>query len=521
MTTRAPWLLGIAVFCGCTEYSYTSSRYKDVFQQNRLNTVDILMVVDNSCSMVEEQDKLATNFQAFIDAFEGVDVDWQIGVVTTDTLQEEFQGRLVGGDDEIILLDADGRTLDEVAWDRSWPIQEGVALQLDPDHIADSDNATAEAWCLATSASASGDLGTPGAENTACDGAARPSAPAPRASATAGTPGAGDVVITEFLADPGAVDDASGEWVELTNATDQDLDLSGAVLTDGGRNSVTFPDGTTIAAGGTLLVGRSGDAEVNGGLVMDVETGDSFTLSNAVSYLTPDTEDVEAQFAEMVAVGTGGSGIEMGLEAAKLALSEPHLSEDNAGFLRDEANLSLVFVSDEEDSSPERAVDYLRFYKEIKGEAAFRDNGIVNVSAVVGKDEPAYEGVASCESNNGAATYGSRYVELALLTEGSLESICDEDFSPIATDLGLTASGLELEFLLSQAADPRDLSASLYADATDESFIRDLERDVDYTFDAGRNSIVFDPAHIPPSETWILVEYRLLATGSQIEEEQP
>ncbi|MCA9300514.1 MAG: hypothetical protein KDA28_15695, partial [Phycisphaerales bacterium] len=82
----------IPLIVGCTEYGYSSQRNKDAFQQNHINTVDIVMVVDNSCSMVEEQDKLASNFEAFIAAFAGVDVDWQIGVVTTDTLYEEYSG---------------------------------------------------------------------------------------------------------------------------------------------------------------------------------------------------------------------------------------------------------------------------------------------------------------------------------------------------------------------------------------------------------------------------------------------
>ncbi len=524
--TGALSLLALVLLPGCSEYSYTSARGTEVFQQNRLNTVDILMVVDNSCSMVEEQDKLASNFTAFIDAFEGVNVDWQIGVVTTDTLQDEFSGRLVGGDDEIVLLNADGGTLDEVAWDTSWPIEEGVALQLDPEREADSDNASADAWCLATDASVSGDLGTPGEANTSCTGGARPRAPAGegasgagRASLDAVAPGAGEVVITEFLANPGAVDDANGEWVELTNVSDVDLDLSGCELADGGRNSVVFPDGTTLAAGARMLVGRSGDSSLNGGLSVDLETGDAFTLSNAVRYLSPDTEDTEAQFAEMVSVGISGSGIEMGLEAAKMALEEPLLSTDNAGFLRDDANLSLVFVSDEEDSSPEKTTDYLRFWSDLKGEAAYRDHGIVNVSAVVGKDEPDYDGLPSCESDNGAATYGSRYVDLTLRTDGALESICDEDFSPIAAELGLLASGLELVFELSQRADPRDLNVSLYGDRSEESFIRELERDVEYTFDADQNAVIFDAAHIPPAENYIVVDYRILATGSQIVEE--
>ncbi len=78
----------LALLMGCSEYSYTSEVQIDTFQQVRRNTVDILMVVDNSCSMAEEQDKLAANFPAFIEVFDGVDVDWQIAVTTTDILDE-------------------------------------------------------------------------------------------------------------------------------------------------------------------------------------------------------------------------------------------------------------------------------------------------------------------------------------------------------------------------------------------------------------------------------------------------
>ena len=59
-------------------YSHTERTAKDGLQV-RKNTVDVLMVVDNSCSMFEEQDNLAwANFSSFISAFDGVDVDWQI-----------------------------------------------------------------------------------------------------------------------------------------------------------------------------------------------------------------------------------------------------------------------------------------------------------------------------------------------------------------------------------------------------------------------------------------------------------
>ena len=112
-------------------------------------------------------------------------------------------------------------------------------------------------------------------------------------------------------------------------------------------------------------------------------------------------------------------------------------------------------------------------------------------------------------------------MDLAERTEGAVESICDEDFTPIAAELGLLASGLSLTFALSEPADPRDLIAGLYADRSDDAKIRDLVLDVDYTFDASQNAIVFDAAHIPPSETYIVVDYRLLATGSEVVEESP
>lgn len=47
--------------------------------------VDILFVIDDSCSMSEEQALLATNFPQFMDYFQGSGLDYHIGVTTTDT----------------------------------------------------------------------------------------------------------------------------------------------------------------------------------------------------------------------------------------------------------------------------------------------------------------------------------------------------------------------------------------------------------------------------------------------------
>ena len=154
----------------CSEYSYTSKVQKDVFQQVRRNTVDILLVIDDSCSMKDEQVKLSNNFEAFISAFSGVNVDWQIGVTTTDTYYVESPGSLLGGDDELILEAPDGRVLNSVQWNSSWPYGEGVSMQLSGDAYSPTSNTSKGNWCLAVDSYGDGDLGSPGVRNPSCDG---------------------------------------------------------------------------------------------------------------------------------------------------------------------------------------------------------------------------------------------------------------------------------------------------------------------------------------------------------------
>lgn len=476
---------------GCVDQGFTQVSKSDLFQQGRLQTVDVLLVVDNSCSMVEEQNKLATNFDAFIQFFTDANVDWQIGVVTTDMYQEQFSGRLIGGDDEIILVDADGRAEDEVAWDKSWPVGPGVVFSLDPTYFTATSNDNMDHWCMDVAAS-------PGVVNAGCGG-----------TGTGADDLRGSVLISEFVPDPDGVDDSLGEWLELTNISDADVDLTGWGLVDAGRNAYSFPDGAMIAAGGTLVLGRSADSAVNGGIPVDLAFDDLFTLNNHDLFLTPETDDPAAVFSEMVAQGINGSGTEMGLQAAYTAVTEPMVSTENAGFLREDANLSVLIVSDEQDASPLPVDDYLNGLVAVKGEEAYRDHSRMNISAVVGDTPPEFEGQPSCSSRNGDAKYGSRYVYAVAATNGLMDSICAADFSPLVQELGLTLSGLQVDFALSRVPELDTLAVSLYADETDESKIGDLTLDADYSYIEETNSIHFEYDQIPDSQTYISVEYTI------------
>jgi hypothetical protein len=133
----------------------------------------------------------------------------------------------------------------------------------------------------------------------------------------------------------------------------------------------------------------------------------------------------------------------------------------------------------------------------------------MNVSAVVGSEPPEFAGEPSCVSANGAAVYGHRYVHAVALTGGLADSICDEDFSPLVSQLGLTLSGLQAEFELSRYPVLESLKVAIYSSPDNDSKIRDLTLDTDYTYVEERNSLRFEFGQVPESEQYIVAEYKV------------
>jgi hypothetical protein len=78
----------------------------------------------------------------------------------------------------------------------------------------------------------------------------------------------GQIVITEFLANPISVADDKGEWIELHNATANALDLRGCVLTDdnGAGEQYTIPSSVLIPPNQYVAIGASSNPAENGGL---------------------------------------------------------------------------------------------------------------------------------------------------------------------------------------------------------------------------------------------------------------
>ena len=69
---------------------------EDRIVQVTVPSVDVLWLIDNSCSMIEEQIALTDNFGKFIQYFVGSGLDYHIGVVSTDWEDDAQQGKLQG-----------------------------------------------------------------------------------------------------------------------------------------------------------------------------------------------------------------------------------------------------------------------------------------------------------------------------------------------------------------------------------------------------------------------------------------
>ena len=215
--------------------------------------------------------------------------------------------------------------------------------------------------------------------------------------------------------------------------------------------------------------------------------------------VTPNTRpDPETVFADNVTCRqvSGGSSIdESGFEAAFLALSAPVIFGHNAGFLRRDAVLSIIFVSDEREQSS-RSIDfYLNFFLSIKG---FRNTNLFSASSISGPEN------TSCSGPGGSASNAPRYVSIANRTGGVWQEICSADWSRTLEELSTTAFGFKSRFFLTNQPIINTIEIvvdGVIVPATGQGGT------VNWTYDFATNSINFSPFATPEPGAQIQVQY--------------
>jgi len=219
-----------------------------------------------------------------------------------------------------------------------------------------------------------------------------------------------------------------------------------------------------------------------------------FSRQGGSSIITPRTPDAARVFLGNTNVGTNGSSTEQGLEAAFLALSEPLISTSNRSFLRADASLAVIVVSDEEDQSGRTPAFYESFFWNIKG---FHNRAQFSFSAIVvpSANDPL------CGSFGPSP--GARYIEVAQATGGVVESICTANWGATLQNIGLGTFGLRSRFTLSAQAIPTSIVVSVDGVAMSSA------GGAQWTYDAATNSLGFRPGFAPIAGAVVEVTYQV------------
>jgi hypothetical protein len=217
---------------------------------------------------------------------------------------------------------------------------------------------------------------------------------------------------------------------------------------------------------------------------------------------TPNPREV---FADQLAFPETRTRQEQGLEAARLAVVSPPIEPGSPAFLRPDAALAIVFLTDEDDSSYGSPAHYARALRSAKGPG---NEALVTVSAIAGPVPdgcipPGQEHILWSEANP-----AERYLEVVEATGGTFGSIC-EDFGPTLERVVKTVRTLRRTFPLSLTPISASLRVKVCPRENDCGDNRLVPRDDlrGWRYDDELQAVVFDGEYLPPPAWMIRIEY--------------
>jgi hypothetical protein len=194
--------------------------------------------------------------------------------------------------------------------------------------------------------------------------------------------------------------------------------------------------------------------------------------------------DPVGEFVAQANAGISGSGDERGMEMAYNTTQSGEDAGPGSDFLRDDARLVFVAVSDEVDSSRDSWSDYLDYFHTLKDD----------------EDDVIWHSIAG-DYPSGCATAdaGIGYYQITSATGGLYLSICATDWASYLEALA-EESGANLdEFELTQYPVPETI----------EVRVNGLSVSVGWEYDPAGNAVVFDETSIPEGGATVEIEYGL------------
>lgn len=232
--------------------------------------------------------------------------------------------------------------------------------------------------------------------------------------------------------------------------------------------------------------------------------GDGVTNSG-VFVVVPGTANLINTFKTNVKLGTAGSGDERAFQSMKAALDYP--SAPNTGFLRSNAFLSVIILSDEDDFSHSQSdaiawdytdprlhtIDsYVSYLDQKTGSTPLMRK--YSVSAIAIFDD-------ACKALNQFGTKGIRYGQLVDATAGVKGDLCATNFASVLDQIQNNIAELSTQFYLNRV--PRPETLSVIVDGAPVP----MNSTNGFSYLAGNNSIRFHGQYIPRQNATIVVNF--------------
>lgn len=234
--------------------------------------------------------------------------------------------------------------------------------------------------------------------------------------------------------------------------------------------------------------------------VISIVASEQARLRGTTKIITNQTRDPRRLFEENTTFPNSRSRWEQGLRMAQLALSSPNIDpgQPNAGFLRPDAALAIIVVTNEDDSSFGTTDHYARVFKALKGKG---NENLVSFS-VIGGTIP-----NGCVPPGETGLYGStadpsvRYAEVATKTGGVIGSICDPSFEQTLVRIAQALNTLKRVFPLTLQPIVNSITVTVGGVVIPQDLVNGWQ------YRADTNSVVFLGNYVPAPGSTVQLRY--------------
>ena len=225
--------------------------------------------------------------------------------------------------------------------------------------------------------------------------------------------------------------------------------------------------------------------------------GDGGAFRGTPSVLTNFTPNLTSALSERVLQGETGKDLERGFESLQTVLSADYLSTDGVGFLREDALLAIVELSDEDDSSGVSASTLANYLDSLKPAGKDgRKSWIFNFIGVL-------DDSSACRTFNDFSSPGLKQMTLAHLAGGSQESICSSNLTSAVTNIKARIVQILTDFTLAE----KPVVSTIAVLVNGVQIPQDELNGWTYVLEGTRHLVRFHGTSVPPADADIRINY--------------